>query len=122
MGSGRHRALLSAAACAGLVLAGCSSGNAREVDGGDDRPLVLTTFTVIADIAQNVAGEHLRVESLIPVGAEGRSYEPTPGDRRTAAEAGLVLDNGRDLSLRFEQFVADVEGPRGLVAERVDRT
>ncbi len=44
--------------------------------------MVLTTFTVLADIAQNVAGDHLRVESITKVGAEIHGYEPTPGDVR----------------------------------------
>lgn len=109
-------------ACAGLLLAGCASSNAEEDGAGpsDERPLVLTTFTVVADIAQHVAGDHLRVESIIPIGAEVHSYEPTPGDLRTATEAQLVLDNGLGLELWFEQFIADVEAPRVVVTEGVE--
>ena len=57
-----------------LLLTGC--GSAGERDEGD-RPVVLTTFTVLQDIAQNVAGEHLRVESITKPGAEIHEYEPS---------------------------------------------
>src|SRR5690625_5076278 len=88
----RFRLAVWAMACAGLLLAGCAASNAEEDGAGpsDERPLVLTTFTVVADIAQHVAGDHLRVESIIPFGAEVHSYEPTPGDLRTATDAQLV--------------------------------
>ncbi|MEB4615087.1 metal ABC transporter substrate-binding protein, partial [Leucobacter sp. M11] len=86
----------------------------------DDRPVVLTTFTVLADIAENVAGEHLRVESITKVGAEIHGYEPTPGDLRRAAEADLILDNGLNLEAWFEQFVAGMEVPHAVVTEGIE--
>lgn len=72
-----------------LFLAGCSGGTAAEPQPvePDDRPVVLTTFTVLADIAQNVAGEHLRVESVTRLGAEIHGYEPT----RTTCAGPRVL-------------------------------
>lgn len=64
----------------GLGLAGVSGCTAApDPAETDDRPVVLTTFTVLADIARNVAGDHLRVESITKVGAEIHGYEPTPG-------------------------------------------
>lgn len=102
-----------------LAVAGCTTG-AETSDSEAEAPLVLTTFTVIADIAQNVAGEHLRVESLIPVGAEVHSYEPTPGDLRRASGADLVLDNGLGLEMWFEQFMADVDAPRVVLTDGVE--
>ena len=69
-----------------LGLSGCTADSSTP-DPADDRPVVLTTFTVLADLAQNVAGEHLRVESITKVGSEIHGYEPTPGDLRTAASA-----------------------------------
>src|SRR5690606_31060542 len=94
------------------------AGNAAS--GGDDRPLVLTTFTVLADIAQNVAGEHLAVESITKVGAEIHGYEPTPKDIARATEAQLILDNGLNLELWFEQFVEAVDAPHVVVSEGVE--
>lgn len=85
-----------------------------------DAPVVLTTFTVLADIAQNVAGEHLRVESLTKPGTEIHGYEPTPGDLRRAAQADLIFNNGLNLEVWFEQFMADVDAPRIVVSEGVE--
>lgn len=106
------RALAALLAASALALAGCAgtvSGAAR-----DGRPVVLTTFTVLADIAQNVAGEHLAVESITKAGAEIHGYEPTPGDIKKAAKADLILDNGLNLEAWFAKFV------RGLDAKHVE--
>ncbi|MBO0898481.1 metal ABC transporter substrate-binding protein [Cellulomonas sp. zg-ZUI222] len=107
--------------CAGAVLtvlallAGCT---ARPAD--DGRPVVLTTFTVLADIAANVAGEHLQVESITRVGAEVHGYDPTPGDIARARRADLVLDNGLGLERWFEQFVDGLDAPHVVVSDGVD--
>lgn len=86
----------------------------------DTRPLVLATFSVIADIAQQVAGEHLRVEALVQPGTEIHGYEPTPGDLRRAADAVLILDNGMGLEAWFEQFVHGLDVPHVVVSEGVE--
>jgi len=85
----------------------------------NERPLVLTTFTVLADMARNVAGEHVRVESITKVGAEIHGYEPTPGDLRHAADADLVLDNGLGLERWFEQFLADTHAEHAVLSDGV---
>ncbi|MGM1017976.1 MAG: metal ABC transporter substrate-binding protein [Actinomycetota bacterium] len=85
-----------------------------------DRPVVLTTFTVLADMAQNVAGEHLTVESITKVGAEIHGYEPTPGDIRRATGADLILDNGLNLEGWFAQFVEQIDVPRAVVSDGVE--
>lgn len=90
--------------------------------GGDEtarRPVVLTTFTVLADIAANVAGEHLVVESITKPGAEIHGYEPTPGDIKKAAKADLILDNGLNLEAWFGQFVEGLDVPHVLVSDGV---
>jgi manganese transport system substrate-binding protein len=86
----------------------------------DDRPVVVTTFTVLADMARNVAGEHLRVESITKVGAEIHGYEPTPGDVRVTANADLVLDNGLGLEAWFERFVGELDVPHVVVSDEVE--
>lgn len=99
-----------------LTLVACSAA-----DGDDDpRPTVLTTFTVLADVANTVAGEHLRVESITKVGAEIHGYEPTPGDIKKAAHADLILDNGLNLEGWFEQFLDQVDVSRAVVSEGVE--
>lgn len=61
------------------------------------KKVVLTTFTVIADMAQNVAGDKAIVESLTKPGAEIHGYEPTPSDLVRAQKADLILNNGLNL-------------------------
>ena len=121
MKSRRRSGLVRLVAAVGAVgvLAGCSAVSAG-ADPNDDRPVVLTTFTVLADIAENVAGENLRVESITKVGAEIHGYEPTPGDIRTASQADLILDNGMNLEAWFGQFVADLDVPHVVVSEGVE--
>jgi manganese transport system substrate-binding protein len=103
------------------AISGCARtvGDERAVVGTDARPLVLTTFTVLADMARNVAGDHLRVESITKAGAEIHGYEPTPGDLRTAEGAQLILDNGLGLEAWFEKFVERVPAPHAVVSDGV---
>lgn len=110
-----HVLPLLAASALALSLAGCESR--AETD--DARPMVLTTFTVLADIAENVAGDNLRVESITKAGAEIHGYEPTPGDIRRASGAALILDNGLNLEAWFGKFVAGMDVPHAVVSEGV---
>ncbi len=98
-----------------FALTACQ-GNAS---GGGDRLVVLTTFTVLADMARNVAGDHLVVESITKVGAEIHGYEPTPGDIKKATRADLIVDNGLNLEAWFAQFVSDVRVPHVVVSEGI---
>jgi manganese transport system substrate-binding protein len=82
---------------------------------------VLTTFTVLADIAQNVAGDKLNVESITRVGAEIHGYEPTPRDIVKAQNADLILYNGMGLERWFEQFLGNTEDvPSALLTEGLE--
>ncbi|WP_087485923.1 metal ABC transporter substrate-binding protein [Brachybacterium massiliense] len=116
---GWKTALAGITASTALVLAGCSAEVGTEGADGE-KPVVLTTFTVLQDIAQNVAGEHLVVESITKSGAEIHGYEPTPGDIRRAADADLILDNGLNLEVWFAQFVEEADAPHAVVSEGVD--
>lgn len=69
---------------------------------------VVTTFTVIADMASNVAGDAAEVVSVTKHGAEIHGYEPTPRDIVRASDADLVLWNGMNLELWFEQFLGNL--------------
>ena len=117
----RPLGLALAASLAVLALAGCTPASSTSVQGdGTDRPVVLTTFTVLADIAQNVAGDKLTVESITKAGAEIHGYEPTPGDIRKAGRADLILDNGLGLEAWFEKFVQDVKAPHVVVSDGIE--
>lgn len=113
----------AAGAAATLALGGCgrapSGGGSARAGKPGDQPLVLTTFTVIADIASAVAGDALRVESLTKPGTEIHTYDPTPKDIQRASEAALILDNGLNLEMWFAQFMESIEAPHVVVSEGV---
>ena len=104
------------------VACACAPGSGPQDADSDDggRPVVLTTFTVLADIAANVAGEHLLVESITKPGAEIHGYEPTPGDIKKAARADLILDNGLNLEAWFAQFVDDIDVPHVVLSDGIE--
>ena len=80
-----------------------------------DKFKVVTTFTVIADMAANVAGDAAEVVSITKPGAEIHEYQPTPGDLARAQGAQLVLWNGMNLELWFERFFQRLKGVPGVV-------
>ena len=81
---------------------------------------VLTTFTILEDMAQNVAGDALIVDSITRVGAEIHGYEPVPSDIAKAQNADLILYNGMDLERWFEQFLGSVNGvPSAVLTENI---
>lgn len=73
-----------------------------------ERLKVVTTFTVLADMARNVAGDAADVESLTKPGAEIHFYQPTPGDILRARDADLVLYNGLNLEQWFDKFLRNL--------------
>jgi manganese/iron transport system substrate-binding protein len=82
---------------------------------------VVTTFTVIQDIAQNVAGTSAIVESITKPGAEIHDYQPTPLDIVKAQSADLVLWNGMNLERWFEKFFDNVQDvPSVVVTEGIE--
>jgi manganese/iron transport system substrate-binding protein len=86
-----------------------------------ERPKVVTTFTVLADMARNVAGEAAEVESLTKPGAEVHYYQPTPGDIRRALDADLVLWNGLNLEQWFERFLNNLgDVPSAVISDGVE--
>ncbi|KIT16813.1 metal ABC transporter substrate-binding protein [Jannaschia aquimarina] len=87
----------------------------------EDRFKVATTFTVIADMARNVAGDAAEVVSITRPGAEIHGYQPTPGDIIATRDADLVLWNGLNLELWFEQFFRNLSDvPQAVVSEGID--
>lgn len=104
-----------------LAVPACASDSAGEPSSdASGKPIVLTTFTVLADIASNVAGEHLVVESITKPGSEIHGYEPTPSDLRTAEQAELILDNGLGLESWFARFVTTAGAPHAVVSDGID--
>lgn len=83
----------------------------------------VTTFTIIADMAKNVAGDAADVESITKPGAEIHEYQPTPGDIRRAQGANLILANGMNLEIWFEKFYQHLNGvPEVVVTTGIEPT
>jgi len=82
---------------------------------------VVTTFTILADMASNVAGDAADVESLTKPGAEIHGYEPTPQDIVRANRANLILWNGLNLEVWFQKFFANVKNvPSAVLTEGIE--
>lgn len=87
----------------------------------DGKLKVATTFTVIADMVQNVAGDAAEVVSITKPGAEIHNYDPTPRDILGARDADLILWNGLNLELWFEQFLDNTDGkPSAVLTEGIE--
>lgn len=81
----------------------------------------VTTFTIIADMARNVAGDLAIVESITKPGAEIHNYQPTPRDIIKAQDADLILWNGLNLELWFEKFFSNVKNkPAVTLTDGID--
>lgn len=108
----RFRALIPAFALAGALAATSASA--------EDPFKAVTTFTVLADMARNVAGDRAEVVSITKPGAEIHNYAPTPRDILRAQDADLILWNGLNLERWFEQFLSNLKDvPSVVVSEGV---
>lgn len=105
---------------AALALATGLALSASPLLAADGKLKVVTTFTVIADMAQNVAGDAAEVVSITKPGAEIHGYQPTPRDLLKAQDADLILWNGLNLELWFEQFLANLRDvPAATVSDGI---
>ncbi len=118
-----------------LVLGGCATPDTRSLPDepsssvdvllssteNQGKKKVLTTFTILADMAQNVAGDKLVVESITRIGAEIHGYEPVPSDLVKAQSADLILYNGMNLERWLEPFLGTVSDvPSVLLTEGIE--
>lgn len=78
-------------------------------------PVVLASATFLADIAQNVAGDRVVVESLLPVGSDPHSYQPTPQDVTKIAESKLLIINGAEYEHFLEPLLENAGGEREVI-------
>ena len=109
-----NRRLLSLCTLLLLLLASQASWSAEKLK-------VVTTFTILADMAQNVAGDRAEVVSVTKPGAEIHNYQPTPRDIGRTRQADLILWNGLNLELWFEKFLARLKGvPSVVLSEGID--
>src|SRR5258708_1022014 len=100
----------------GLTLVLCTSAPSWAA-----KKRVVTTFTIIAEMAQNVAGDKAAVESIPKPGAGIHGYEPTPGDIVKAQKADLILWNGMNLERWFEKFFRNLRNvPSAVLTDGIE--
>ena len=106
----------------GAILPALLGACAEDAAERDERPLVVTTFTILQDFAERVAGEHLRVETIVPIGAEVHEWELSPGNFVDLENASLVFYNGYNIEQWMGQVRTTVgsEVPVIAVAEETD--
>jgi manganese/iron transport system substrate-binding protein len=101
-----------------VMLCGCGEKTQPDTSG---KKRIVTSFTIIADMAREVAGDAAIVESITKPGSEIHGYEPTPKDIVKAQQADLVLWNGMNLELWFEKFFEKVDGvPSAVLTEGIE--
>jgi ABC-type Zn uptake system ZnuABC Zn-binding protein ZnuA len=104
-----------------VVLAACGGNPASDsgtpFDSTQDKaaPVVLASTTFLADIAQNVAGDRITIQSLLPVGADPHSYEATPTDVTKVARSKLLIINGADYEHFLEPLLENAGGEREII-------
>jgi len=116
----RRRTFLAVLAALPALAASSPSGEESPDAAADEKMTVVTTFTVLADIARNVADDAATVVSITKPGAEIHNYQPTPGDLIAAQKANLILWNGLNLELWFEKFFSNLKDvPSAVLSEGV---
>ena len=95
-----------------LILSACSP---LAADSPENGPVVVASTTFLADIAQNVAGDRIQVESLLPFGADAHSYQPIPQDVAKIADSDLLIVNGAEFEHFLENIIESAGGERTVV-------
>ena len=96
-----------------LILSACGATGTPAAASGMPRVLAVETF--LADIAQNVAGDRLTVEALIPIGVDPHAFEPTPTDIRKVAESQVLIANGAGVESFLQKLLENAGGQRLVI-------
>jgi manganese transport system substrate-binding protein len=85
-----------------------------------NKEVILASFTVLADIIENVAKDEFVVKSIIKPGVEVHGYQPTPSDLIKASKAFVFIDNGFGFELWAEKFVSNLQINRVTISNRLE--
>jgi ABC-type Zn uptake system ZnuABC Zn-binding protein ZnuA len=102
--------IIGLGALAALVLTSCGSAPSS-----DSSIQVLASTSFLADIAQNVAGDRLKVDSLLPIGTDPHAYQPTPADAAKIAESNVLILNGAEYEHFIEALLENAGGERLVI-------
>ena len=94
-----------------VFVAGCNPASPSPVPS----PVILTSTTILADITRNIAGDRVTVESILPIGADPHSYQPTPRDMARIADSELLIVNGAEYEHFLESLLDNAGGERIVV-------
>jgi ABC-type Zn uptake system ZnuABC Zn-binding protein ZnuA len=98
-----------------LFLAACGAAPSSESAAGADSLNVIASTSFLADIAQNVAGDRIKVASLLPIGADPHSYQAAPSDVAKIAESNVLILNGVEYEHFIETLLENAGGERLVV-------
>ena len=85
-----------------------------------NKEVILASFTVLADIIENVAKDEFVVKSITKPGVEVHGYQPTPSDLIKASKAFVFIDNGFGFELWAEKFVSNLQINRVTISNRLE--
>ncbi len=98
-----------------LLLTLTSCGGEPASPSGKPAPVILTSTTFLTDITRNIAGDRLTVESLLPIGADPHSYQPTPQDVTKISQSKLLIINGAGYEHFLEPLLENAGGEREII-------
>jgi ABC-type Zn uptake system ZnuABC Zn-binding protein ZnuA len=96
-----------------MILSSCRGQSASGSEGAG--PMILTSTPLLADVTRNIAGDRLQVESLLPVGTDPHSYQPTPQDAAKISESRLIIVNGSEYEHFLESLLENAGGEATIV-------
>ena len=94
-----------------VLLTACESRPPQGQPTGPQRLIVVTTLTVLADLIQQVGGDKVQVKALVPPGGEVHTYQPTPDDIKSVAQAKIVFYNGAHLEEWIDKTIRSAGKP-----------
>ena len=100
-----------------ILLLSIASGSCKRISNKNEtKEVILTSFTVLADIVSNVAKDDFIVRSITKPGVEVHGYQPTPSDLVNGSNAFVFVDNGFGFELWAEKFVSNLKVKRITIA------
>lgn len=99
-----------------VALAACQPpGQAAQSGGAQTALKVVAAETFLADIAQNVAGERVKIDALMPIGVDPHGFEPTPTDVAKIADSNVLIVNGAGLEEFLAKLLKNAGGQRAVI-------
>lgn len=89
-----------------LTLTACGSASGQKQDDDSDKLQVVTTFSIIGDIASEIGGDRVSVHSIVPLGVDPHEYSPLPLDVKKSTDADIIFWNGINMEMGGDWFEA----------------